>query len=346
MELDDAYGQTFDRLRRMFRARGCSPEEAADLAQDAAVRAFMHIRRWGVTGAGLDPLLNRIARNLLIDRYRRVTPHVVPLDSADEIQDPAQDPSEEVARRQRRSAVHSAIRALPSRHQKAITYSMSGLSPEEVGKELGIGRNAADALLHRARRSLREHLAPVRDGMWGVAVMVRVRWDRLTRRVGVEGGINDAAHLVALQSGITVATAAVMGILSVAGANMQPPSASDLARARRVAVTNAATVNADSSSSAVSSPSTRGPEVGGGSGGGGSMRSSWGVGGLAGGSYGDDGSDTTLSGPRDRSGRPIFEITQHYYGTDDPPRGPVEKSLDRSRQTTCSKAPVVCKFWG
>src|SRR5688572_6585268 len=46
IELDDAYAQTFDRLRRMFRARGCTPEEAADLAQDAAVRAFVHIRRW------------------------------------------------------------------------------------------------------------------------------------------------------------------------------------------------------------------------------------------------------------------------------------------------------------
>src|SRR5437867_6478036 len=118
----------------MFRARGCSPEESADLAQEAAVRAFMHIRRWGVAGAGLDPLLNRIARNLLIDRYRRVTPHLVPLDSADEIHDPAQDPSEEVARRQRRTAVQSAIRSLPARHQKAIVASLSGLSPEEVGK--------------------------------------------------------------------------------------------------------------------------------------------------------------------------------------------------------------------
>src|SRR5919106_2859906 len=101
-ELQAAYAQTFDRLRRMFRARGCTPEEAADLAQDAAVRAFVHIRRWGVASGGVDPLLNTIARHLLIDRYRRNAPHLVPLDSAHELLDPEQDPTEEFARRQRR----------------------------------------------------------------------------------------------------------------------------------------------------------------------------------------------------------------------------------------------------
>jgi len=177
----------------------------------------MHIRRWGVAASGLDPLLNRIARNLLIDRYRRISPHLVSLDDADEIQDPNQDPTEEVARRQRRSAVQSAIRSLPTRHQKAITYSLSGLSPEEVGKEMGIGRNAADALLHRARRSLREHLAPVRDGMWGLAVAVRMRMDRITRRSGIEQTAGEAASSVLIQSGMGVAAIAMVATLGFAG---------------------------------------------------------------------------------------------------------------------------------
>jgi RNA polymerase sigma-70 factor, ECF subfamily len=216
-ELDDAYAQTFDRLRRMFRARGCSAEEAADLAQEAAIRAFTHIRRWGVNGAGLDPLLNRIARNLLIDRYRRVTPHLVSLDSADDIHDPTQDPSEEVARRQRRTAVQSAIRSLPVRHQKAIVYSLSGLSPEEVGRQMGIGRNAADALLHRARRSLREHLAPVREGMWGIALAVRLRWDRVTRKVRIQSGAGEAAGPILSSAALGFASVAVVIVVGVGG---------------------------------------------------------------------------------------------------------------------------------
>lgn len=210
-ELQQAYAQTFDRLRRMFRARGCTPEESADLAQDAAVRAFVHIRRWGVNGTGLDPLLNRIARNLLIDRYRRTTPHIVPLDDAGELQDPDQDPTEEVARRQRTHAVRSAIRGLPVRHQTAITYSLNGLTPEEVGRRMGIGRNAADALLHRARRSLKERLQTAGEGMFGVALGIRVRWDRFLRRSGDAGFDNGAT--TGFQAGASVAALTVVAVI-------------------------------------------------------------------------------------------------------------------------------------
>ncbi len=215
-ELQQAYAQTFDRLRRMFRARGCTPEEAADLAQDAAVRAFVHIRRWGVNGTGLDPLLNRIARNLLIDRYRRTTPHIVPLDDAGELQDPDQDPTEEVARRQRTHAVRSAIQGLPVRHQTAITHSLNGLTPEEVGRRMGIGRNAADALLHRARRSLKERLQTVGEGMFGVALGIRVRWDKMTRRNGVGGGADVLQQ--AAQTGVAAAAAVIIAVIGIAGA--------------------------------------------------------------------------------------------------------------------------------
>ena len=226
-ELQQAYAQTFDRLRRMFRARGCTPEEAADLAQDAAVRAFVHIRRWGVNGTGLDPLLNRIARNLLIDRYRRTTPHIVPLDDAGELHDPDQDPTEEVVRRQRSRAVRSAIQGLPVRHQTAITYSLNGLTPEEVGRRMGIGRNAADALLHRARRSLKERLQTVGEGMFGIALGIRVRWDHMLRRAGLDGiesRAGDVGVTAASSAAVSLAAAAVLTMMSVMGGSGQPPS--------------------------------------------------------------------------------------------------------------------------
>jgi RNA polymerase sigma factor CnrH len=223
-ELQAAYAQTFDRLRRMFRARGCTAEEAADLAQDAAVRAYVHIRRWGVNGTGLDPLLNRIARNLLIDRYRRTTPHIVPLDDAGELHDPDQDPTEEFARRQRTRAVRTAIQDLPARHQAAITYSLSGLSPEEVGRQMGIGRNAADALLHRARRSLKERLQTVGEGMFGFALGIRVRWDRFTGRAGGHA-LSENGLAAGLQAGAVVASMAVAAVLSVVAS--VPPGGGD-----------------------------------------------------------------------------------------------------------------------
>jgi len=295
----------------------------------------MHIRRWGVASSGLDPLLNRIARNLLIDRYRRIAPHLVPLDSADEIQDPSQDPTEEVARRQRRSAVRSAIRSLPTRHQTAITYSLSGLTPEEVGKQMGIGRNAADALLHRARRSLREHLAPVRDGMWGVALGIRVRWDRLTRRAGVESGLGEVSHLAALQSAITVATAAVVSVLTVTGGAM-PATAASLSNMRRVSGYAVAPHSLSNSSGGAAS---------GGSGfngsGGSSNGTDFAFGGLAGGSLRPDGSDARVEGPRDpKSGRPLVWIEQHQYGRD----GPTSDPMVRAWHRLCRSSSESCVF--
>ncbi|GAC1409477.1 MAG: hypothetical protein NVSMB57_02190 [Actinomycetota bacterium] len=212
-ELDQTYRRTFARLKGLFRARGCTPEEAADLAQEAAMRAYVHVRRWGVSGEGLDPLMNRIARNLLIDRHRRVAPHLVPLDNAAEVSDPCADPPEEVIRRQRAGEVQSAVSELPTRHRTALLYSMDGLSPAEVANQLGIGRNAADALLHRARRSLRDRLSHMGEGALSIGLWMRIRARSAAGRVGL-GGPLDVAGASTLGAG-AVATAAIMAAMNI-----------------------------------------------------------------------------------------------------------------------------------
>jgi DNA-binding CsgD family transcriptional regulator len=138
----------------------------------------------------------------------------VPLESARELHDPTQDPTEEVARRQRRRALERAIGALSARHRQAIGYALSGLTPEEVGRRLGIGRNAADALLHRARRSLRAHLSAVRDGMWSLAVGARLGWTRLTRRSAVDPGLAEASAVTLAHSVVGLAAAALVASLA------------------------------------------------------------------------------------------------------------------------------------
>lgn len=215
LELDQTYRATFERLRRWFRVRGCTPEEAADLAQEAAVRAYVHVRRWGASGDGLDPLINRIARNLLIDRYRRGAPYLVPLDDAAEMHDPTQDPTEEVIRRQRRRAVRRAVAQLPDRHQTAILYSLGGMSPAEVGEKMGIGRNAADALLHRARRSLAERLRLVGEGAFGIAALGWIKIRSAARRLTSPAG-GEAAAGALMQAGVAVAAAALVVAISIA----------------------------------------------------------------------------------------------------------------------------------
>lgn len=340
-ELQAAYAQTFDRLRRMFRARGCTPEEAADLAQDAAVRAYVHIRRWGVNGTGLDPLLNRIARNLLIDRYRRTTPHIVPLDDAGELHDPDQDPTEEVARRQRSRAVHTAIQDLPVRHQTAITYSLSGLSPEEVGRRMGIGRNAADALLHRARRSLKERLQTAGEGMFGFALGIRVRWDRFTGRAGGHA-LQENGLAAGLQAGAAVVSMAVAAVISVV-ASVPPGGGGDgswsVAPATAFMPSTAATEAVDAAAA------------------GGGESLSGAVGGSTGGSsnvqtynlgstqtvWSPKGFDTTtdVPGPKGPEGQPFIKGTGYLHGTGTHEPTPGDPGVLIAR-TVCGTAPVLC----
>ena len=180
------------------------------------MRAYVHVQRWGVTGDGLDPLINRIARNLLIDRHRRAAPHLVSLDAAEEVQDPALDTDEQVLRRQRHVEVRSAVSELPERHRTAILYSLKGMTPAEVGDKLGIGRNAADALLHRARRSLRERLRHVGEGMLGFGFWVTHKMRSGARRAGLDGTL--AVGSVAVDSGAAlVAAAALVATLGFGG---------------------------------------------------------------------------------------------------------------------------------
>lgn len=175
------------------------------------MRAYVHVRRWGVTGDGLDPLINRIARNLLIDRHRRVAPHLVPLDSAEDVGDPAADPTEEVIRRQRSHEVRSAVSELPDRHQTALLYSLGGMTPAEVGDKLGIGRNAADALLHRARRSLRDRLRHVGEGAFGVVFWVKIR----VRDAAARAGFGVPVEAAGAATGSVAAAVAIVAAMSV-----------------------------------------------------------------------------------------------------------------------------------
>ena len=326
----------------MFRARGCTPEEAADLAQDAAVRAFVHIRRWGVASGGLDPLLNRIARNLLIDRYRRSSPHLVPLDSAKELHDPEQDPTEEVARRQRRRAVHHAIRALPSRHQRAINYSLSGMTPEEVGNQLGIGRNAADALLHRARRSLKEHLSPVRDGMWGLALATRVRWDRFTRRANLGGPGVDTSSAIASGIAAGIATAVVVVAMSVAGGGNGAGGsiggpAGGSGRPELSGITQTSAVEGAAADAATGSS-----QAGGTTAGGSGSSNTFQFGPTTTTNHGNHGvsNDITIPDPADKSGPPLLQVEQYLGdGVGAPAR---DGQQDEVTRTLCTLGDPAC----
>ncbi|MDG2535245.1 sigma-70 family RNA polymerase sigma factor [Sphingomonas sp. HITSZ_GF] len=135
---DVLYREQAPRLRRWLDARLRSSEEANDLVQDAFARLLGSDARDGLRQP--EAFLNRIVRNLLIDRSRRVsnrTPHV-PIDEANEPAARAtQEDGIEVA--QMRERYRSAVAALPPRTREVfVLHRVEGLGYKEIATQLGI----------------------------------------------------------------------------------------------------------------------------------------------------------------------------------------------------------------
>ena len=179
---ESAFNGFFRGLSSWFAAKGVPREEAHDLAQDTIARAFVHIRRHGITSDDLWPLLRTIARNLYVERGRRPARRLVPIDEAAEVADGERSPDDLVVEADRRAALHSAIAELAPRHRRVIQLALGGRSAAEIARHLGIKRNAADALLHRARRSLAAKLEAVGSGLGAIFAPMTLRLRSLTRR--------------------------------------------------------------------------------------------------------------------------------------------------------------------
>lgn len=121
-------------------------DAAADLVQEVYAR-FLTLGRAG--GAVADPraMLYRMARNLMVDQYRReqLRDHDS-LDLLTEDQLPAlprhQQPEEIYAFAQYAAAMFAAIESLPLRCREAfILNRFDGLTHQEVADRMGISRN-------------------------------------------------------------------------------------------------------------------------------------------------------------------------------------------------------------
>ncbi len=135
---DVLYREQAPRLRRWLDARLRSSEEANDLVQDAFTRLLGSGARDGLRQP--EAFLNRIVRNLLIDRSRRVsnrTPHV-PIDEANE---PATRATQEdaIELAQMRERYRTAVDALPPRtRQVFLLHRTDGLGYKDIATQLGI----------------------------------------------------------------------------------------------------------------------------------------------------------------------------------------------------------------
>jgi RNA polymerase sigma factor (sigma-70 family) len=134
-------------------------DEADDLAQETFLRIWREARRWQPDRVRFTTWLYRIARNLAIDRHRKVR-EVTGTDLPELAADGG--PHDELVHAERGRRVRAAVAALPERQRTALLLChFQGLSNGEAAEILEISVDALESLLSRARRSLRRSLQPL-----------------------------------------------------------------------------------------------------------------------------------------------------------------------------------------
>lgn len=153
--LDRHQGPVYGFAHRLLK----DPREAEDIAQEVFLRLY---RTAGTSSfeASVRGYLFRIARNLCIDALRKKKPEL--MDELPETIDPntAFDRLDQAESMQRLLA---AVSDLPANQQTAVLLRHEqGMNYKEIADALGVSVSAAESLLVRARRTLRDRLPDLR----------------------------------------------------------------------------------------------------------------------------------------------------------------------------------------
>ena len=142
-DLDLLYRDHAPRLRRRLRMKIRSNDEAMDLVHDAFAK-LLGARSLGVLR---DPAayLNRIVRNLLVDRSRRLSsrPAHIPIEDSETAVAPGQDAAIELEQMRRR--YRELVDGLPPRTREVfLLHRIEGVCYRDIGARLDISVRTAE----------------------------------------------------------------------------------------------------------------------------------------------------------------------------------------------------------
>jgi RNA polymerase sigma-70 factor, ECF subfamily len=154
--LSDRYaGRAVGLARRLIG----SDADAQEIAQEALLRVWINAPRWRPLAA-FRTWFYRIVVNLCRNRRRR--PAFLTLDAAGDPPDPSSLPGVQMEREEIDRAVAAAVAELPERQRTVVTLTYGeGLSNADTAAVVGTSVSGVEALLVRARRSLRARLGPL-----------------------------------------------------------------------------------------------------------------------------------------------------------------------------------------
>lgn len=127
-----------------------------DLTQDVFVRVLTYRTSYR-PGARVRPWLHRIARNLLAEYWRRLTPAAVALDDTPTASS-APSPVAELERDETQAQLDAALAQLnPEQRELLVLSHVSDLTYPEIAETYGITVNAARVRVCRALKAFRTH---------------------------------------------------------------------------------------------------------------------------------------------------------------------------------------------
>ena len=191
---------------RMLRDRAA----AEDIAQETLLRAWLGRER--MREEDLGAWLSVVARNLCVSHIRRHKKQV-PTEVLPDTPDENADPARHAERNESRRAVRHAMKQVGDRHRRLLfRHAIDEVEYEKLSEELGLTPSGTRAVLFRARRAMRDHLAAAGEGMAAFVAGVRVRihsaarrtrtvWNEPLGNIGAQAGLNLALALGIALSG-------------------------------------------------------------------------------------------------------------------------------------------------
>jgi len=137
-------------------------EDAEEVVQDALSRVWRHAARFDAGRSAFGTWFYRIVANGCLDRLRRKMPVAVEFDDAPEIADDQASAEAGLVAADRSRSIRAAVAALPDRQRLAVVLCYFEDMPQaDAARVMGMNIKAVEALLFRARQSLKPGLKAV-----------------------------------------------------------------------------------------------------------------------------------------------------------------------------------------
>jgi RNA polymerase sigma-70 factor (ECF subfamily) len=151
------------------------PAEAEDLTQEVFIKVFQTLRTFDAGQGSFPTWLNRVARNHLVDHYRRTKRDRATSSLDDEIghleeaPGPAAEPVAHIEARERRELLQQALdRLSPDLREAVILRDLQDLDYQEIAQILRVPEGTVKSRINRGRLELARVLKRM-EGMRGPA---------------------------------------------------------------------------------------------------------------------------------------------------------------------------------